>query len=117
FYNDMIVKAKDAESGLEMRDNIASAKIYGIELITSFEIFKNINLNANIAYMYSEGEDGEMDIEHLDYRPDLTAGMTLSYKNPMGIKSQLEIDYIGKQYASAGNNVFDELEPTCFVNL
>ena len=117
FYNDMIVKAKDAESGLEMRDNIASAKIYGIELITSFEIFKDINLNANIAYMYSEGEDGEMDIEHLDYRPDLTAGMTLSYKNPIGIKSQLEIDYIGKQYASAGNNVFDELDPTCFVNL
>jgi iron complex outermembrane receptor protein len=117
FYDDMIVKTYDSESGLEMRANIASAKIFGSEFILQYDITKHLNINANFTYMYSEGTDDKVNIEHLDYRPVVAGALTTNVLTEIGVKSSVELDFIGKQYALAGENQFDELDPTCLLNL
>lgn len=116
-YYNMIVKTYDSESSLEMRDNIGKAEIYGFEFIANYIFNKYISLNGNITYMYSKGEDGEINVSHLDYRPVLSGGLIAKFNSNFGVKSQTEVDYIGEQFALTGDNNFDKLEASCFFNI
>ena len=115
-YDDMIVKTYDSESGLEMRDNIGKAEIYGAEFFANYTISKFFNLDGNITYMYSKGKDSGINVDHLDYRPVLAGGLIFKYNSPFGLKAQAEVDYIGEQYALTGDNEFDKLDGTCLFN-
>ena len=116
FYNDMIVRAFDAETGLEMRDNLESAKIYGVELFAGCVLSRYFRLDANFSYMYSEGSNAGSSVEHLDYQPQFLGGLSLHFAAPKGIKSQLEADFIGKQYVSF-SNAYEVLAANCLLNL
>ncbi len=116
-YDNMIIKTTDSTTQLEMRANIGSASIYGVEIIANYSFLKYCNINANLTYMYSEGKDEKINVEHLDYRPVLAGGLTAAFKTSIGLSGQAEVDYIGTQYAHAGNNQFDEIAPTCLLNL
>jgi len=117
FYEDMIVRTFDLETGLEMRDNIASAKIYGLELVVGGDLSRCFKFDANFSYMYSEGKNDNEFIKHLDYQPDFLSGLTLYFvPNPIGFKAQLEVDFVGKQYALLSSDIYEKLVSTCFLN-
>jgi len=117
FYEDMIVRTFDIETGLEMRDNIASAKIYGAELVVGGDLSRHFKLTTNFSYMYSEGKNNNSFIKHLDYQPDFLGGLTLYFAaNQIGLKSQLEADFVGRQYVLSNNDIYDKLDATCFLN-
>jgi outer membrane receptor for ferrienterochelin and colicin len=116
-YEVMIVRTFDSATGLEMRDNISGAKIYGLELIVGGNLSKHFKLDANFSYLYSEGKNNNSFIKHLDYQPDFLGGLTLYFAaNQIGLKSQLEADFIGRQYALIGDNIYEKLISTYFIN-
>jgi len=121
-YNDLIEQIRlssEADSlRRRMRVNISDAIIYGLDL--TFRIFpvSNFSLEGNFTYMLSEGKQGEIDIEHLDNKPQILTGFIAKYTFDFGLKLQAEAETVGIQYQRDpnANESFIRIDGTTIFN-
>jgi len=116
-YSDMIEQIKVKVDGISknQRVNYSEAIFVGIE--ASFEVvpMDNLKIYGSVTYINASTKKKDNDKwGHLYYVPENMGNMNISYKLPLNIKLQFEIDYCGKQY----DDFYDsEITPTLLYNL
>lgn len=122
FYDNLIeqIRLSPTADSLQrrMRVNVSEAVIYGFDL--TFRIFpvRNLTLEGNFTYMFSEGKQGDVELNQLDNKPRILAGFIAKYKFDFGLKLQAEAETVGKQYQRDpnANETFVEIGGTTVLN-
>ncbi len=101
-YADMITQitlTKEQDSlNRKMRINVGTASIYGIDLSFRTNPWSTLFIDGNFTYMLTSGEQGGMDVEHFDNKPELLTGLTATYKFPFFLELAIEMETTGKQW-------------------
>ena len=117
---DMIVKAKTGSriagsktvSIYEMR-NVDEAYTQGVELEARLELSERLNLTGNTIFIDSENDETGDDL--LDV-PEVKSHLRLTYRNASaGFKGNLRMNYVGRQFISADNQVGGHTEWDVYV--
>ncbi len=75
--------------------NISKAETKGLELNLAYNILDNLSTNFNFMYLQTEDKDTGKDLE---FNPDKTASLSLTYKPFEEISISPTIRYIGEQH-------------------
>lgn len=120
FYDDLIIRTGVPNDSLKrkQRVNLAKATIAGLDLAIRSTLFDRLNANLNLTYCYSEGEEVGVKVEHIEYKPQFFGNIILSYDNILNLYPQLELEFVGEQYAinPANNNAFEKLDASLVAN-
>jgi len=122
-YTDLIERirlSKEQDSlRRRMRVNYSEATISGVDLSLYYSPIQNSDIHAFFTYMNIKAKTGGKEVEHLVQKPDIVAGLSANYKFDFGLKPQLELEFVGKQYDSdpEDGTKFVEIDPSLLLNL
>jgi len=121
FYDDLIdqIRLSEEEDSLKrkMRVNFANATISGVEAQFRYNPANSFFAEGYLTFMFSNGENNDKKLEHLEYKPELMGLLNLGYKFDLGIIPNLEIEYIGKQWGADPEGDFRQLDAYFILNL
>lgn len=102
-----------------MRVNYSEATISGLDLNFDYMPNNRLDLFGYLTYMNIKAKANNKDVEHLVQKPDILAGFIGSYNFNFGLKPQIELEYVGKQYDSdpSDGSKFVEIEPSWSLNI
>jgi iron complex outermembrane receptor protein len=121
-YSDMITKVRLSadEDSLRryMRINYADVNIYGVDVSFAVNPFRNFSAKVNFTYMDANNEMEGLNDAPVENKPDILAGVVVSYTFDFGLGFQVESQTVGKQFQRSPENkkVFVELEGTTIFN-
>lgn len=119
-YDELIVRITDPNnSKKKKRVNLAEALSYGIEFNLALVDASPVIFAMNLLWMKNEGKENGKELEHIEYKPELSASLKAGYKFPFALKVQAEFEYTGRQYGidAARNGEFAEIESSVVTNL
>jgi iron complex outermembrane recepter protein len=117
FLSDGIVRQSLPE-GQFKRINKDKIRTLGFEFNTDWSIAENFEFNFNFAYLnsFAKNADGEFK-DTLEYHPQINTGLVLNYIYNEKLNSQLEANYIGKEYGlKEGSEYFQKLSDYLLLN-
>jgi iron complex outermembrane recepter protein len=123
FYNsfeNLLAKKRVADDPLKrsIRINLATASILGAELGFDYNPVNNIKIFGSLTYMKSEGKESpESKVGKLEYVPEFLGYMNVRYSFADFASTQIEVDYLGKQYGLNLAGAFQEIDPSVFINV
>jgi iron complex outermembrane receptor protein len=123
FYNsfeNLLAKTRVADDPQKrsIRINLATATIVGAELGYEYNPFSNIKIFGSLTYMKSEGKESpDSEVGKLEYVPEILGYMNVRYSFANSASTQIEADYLGKQYGINLTGAFQEIDPSIFLNL
>ncbi len=101
-----------------IRINLATASIVGAELGYEYEPANNIKIFGSVTYMKSEGKESPTSVVgKLEYVPEILGYLNFRYSFSSFASTQLEVDYLGKQYGIDMEGAFQQIDPSIFLNL
>ncbi len=96
FFNDIEDRISQVQrNGYYTFENISKAETKGLELNLAYNILDNLSTNFNFMYLQTEDKDTGKDLE---FNPDKTASLSLTYKPFEEISISPTIRYIGEQH-------------------
>ena len=121
FSNDLIIQktVTDPADGKKkkQRFNLSESQNYGIDFNAKYRFPFNLSATLYFMYMYSTGKEEGIEIEHLEYKPEIISDLFLSYGFNFGLDLQGEIIFTGKQWGiNVATDAFEEIEPTIQLN-
>lgn len=123
FYNsfeNLLAKKRVADDPEKrsIRINLATASIVGAELGYEYNPITNIKIFGSLTYMKSEGKESpESAVGKLEYVPEILGYLNLRYNITSFASTQLEVDYLGKQFGLNVVGAFQQIDPSAFLNL
>lgn len=121
FSNDLIIQKTVVDpvdgKNKKQRFNLSESQNYGVDLNASYRFPFNLSASLYFMYMYSTGKEEGVEIEHLEYKPDILSSLFLDYGFTFGLDLHGEIIYTGKQWGiDVSNDLWKKIDPTIQFN-
>lgn len=118
FDNLLAKKKSDIDPTRSIRINLSTAMIAGVEMGYEYRPSAQMKIFGSVTYMKSEGKETPTSAAgKLEYVPNFLGYFNLRYNLNPYASTQLEIDYLGKQYGLNIAGAFQEIDPSIFLNL
>jgi len=121
FSNDLIIQKTvvDPVDGKKkkQRFNLSESQNYGVDLNASYRFPFNLSASLYFMYMYSTGKEEGVEIDHLEYKPDILSSLFLDYGFSFGLDLHGEIIYTGEQWGiDVSDDSWKKIDPTFQLN-
>ena len=121
FSNDLIIQKTivDPADGKKkkQRFNLSESQNYGVDLNASYRFPFNLSATLYFMYMYSTGKEEGVEIEHLEYKPDILSSLFLDYGFTFGLDLHGEMIFTGEQWGiDVSDDSWKKIDPTLQFN-
>jgi iron complex outermembrane receptor protein len=119
YQNQLVLSGRINDVGAYIRENVDWSDRYGVELMWSVNILKNLNLSGNFTWSQSKIWDfteyiddydngGQVEIHHgltdISFSPNYIATANLTYKPVKGLEASFITKYVGEQFLDNTSN-------------